>query len=61
MYFVNILKIYFDKISSCNPDGKFTVYNLNDDLKTVDEVILIYKDKNSLTKCIDTITMVKKD
>ena len=61
MYFVNILKIYFDKISSCNPDGKFTVYTLKEDFKTIDEVILIYKDKNSLTKCIDTITMVKKD
>jgi len=59
MYFVNILKIYFDKISSCNPDGKFIVYTVNEEnVKSIDEIILIYNDKNSLLKCINKI---KKD
>jgi len=62
MYFVNILKIYFDKISSCNPDGKIIVYTLNENKnKYIDEIILIYRDKNSLIKCINSINEIKKD
>jgi hypothetical protein len=64
MYFVNLLKFQFDKLLLCNPqpDGKIISYTLyqfeNYEIKTIDDITIIYKDKKLLEKCLNTI---KKD